>query len=1266
MDSLHTVFSFNTNGLGQKRKRIAVFERLKKLNGIILLQETHSTPTIETEWRNEWSGDIFFSHGTSSSCGTAILLPNNTDYNVLEQVKDEHGRFIGIKLKYVSLEFCIFNVYAPTLDKKREQISFANYLQSILCEYDSASLVIGGDFNFYMDPNVDKKGTIPANYDNDKYREEICALLDSLDLVDPWRIHNPGVKRYTWHARGKASRLDYIFCSEHLLNDMRKCTINPGLHSDHSIIQLSIGSSFSQERGKGLWKFNILLLHDEKYVTEIKRIIEECKVKYAEMNDKGLKWDMIKCDIRAFTIPYCVRKKKEKQKLKQDLENKLTSLHEAADSSDSTDIDINNEISATKSELEDIENIEAKGIIFRSKMQWSEEGEKNSKYFLSLEKRNYVNKLITQLDVDGEIISDPVSILSAEKTFYNDLYRDKCDCMSNEYKEASAFFCEENEHPVLNDFDKILCDADITEKEILSSLKLLNNGRSPGSDGIPADFYKFFWNDIKLLVVESLLYAIENGKMSIEQRRGILTLLPKHNKVRLLLKNWRPISLLNTDYKILAKLFAERLKKVLHKIINQDQTGYLKGRFIGQNIRLIDDVLFFTNQHNVPGVIMTIDFEKAFDSLNWNFLDKVLQNYNFGEKFRFYVKTLYNGIESAVTNNGHASEFFTLERGVRQGCPLSAYLFIIAVEVLAHKIRNDDKINGIKVGNRYIKISQLADDTTIFLSDTTSIEQVLNIFNLYSICAGLKVNIEKTNAMYIGSLKTCDYYPHGLSWIKDCLKTLGVVFTHNPEDSYQHNFSPRISNMKNLFRIWKQRKLSFKGKVTIINSLGISPLVYISSIISTPQKVIHEVESIILDFFWDGKRPKISKDVLFQTTEKGGLKLCDFKSKVKALLSSWIKRLVTSENATWKLLPQLFFGSENLHFFFSLKNDSLDNYMNIPTFYKDIYRIWTSLYVKEPTTSNEIQNEILWNNKFITQLGKPLDWVNWQEKGICKVIDLLDESGQFMNHYDLNMKYGLKSNFLEVLQIRQCLPLHWRQNISTCNKKFQVDNVLFVKLENVKKNVNMVQCRDYYNYFITSKDIKPHSQKKWCESFPKLISVDTSIWNRIYTLTYCITRETKLQSFQYRIIHRILPCNKWLNDIKILESNICNFCDEIDTIQHFLIECKCLDQFWDSFSLWWNRMSPVTIENMIDLSEFKECVIFGFPGNEDIVTVLNLCVLLAKYCIYIQKIVKNRSNIDLYDYLVYLKSKLNTELLICTRENKLHKFEKFSFIYDQL
>ena len=229
--------------------------------------------------------------------------------------------------------------------------------------------------------------------------------------------------------------------------------------------------------------------------------------------------------------------------------------------------------------------------------------------------------------------------------------------------------------------------------------------KSPSTDGLQAEFNKHFWKELHADMLHSFNYAYDSGKLSISQRRGIITFIPKPNKNTTALDNFRPISLLNTDYKILTKVIAKRLEKVLPKIINPDQTGYIKNRYIGENVRLISDIMVYTEENNMPGIALFIDFRKAFDTIEWDFINNCLKRFNFGPDIQNWVKILSNNVSSCVLNNGFASEFFPVERGVRQGCPLSRLLFVIGIEILARAIKNDPAIKGINVGEKEFKVS---------------------------------------------------------------------------------------------------------------------------------------------------------------------------------------------------------------------------------------------------------------------------------------------------------------------------------------------------------------------------------------------------------------------------------------------------------------------------------------------------------------------------------------------------------------------------------
>ena len=322
MDDQLSLLSFNVNGLAGKIKRCSVFERLKKHKCILFLQETHSSINTEHIWRAEWGSDIIFCHGQTNSKGVAIMLPSNLSYNINETVKDKDGRFIMLDIDIDDINYILVNVYAPTRDHKKEQITFIDYVKEQVTQHSEKNMILAGDYNFYHDKKLDKQSSMPDIHDNTEYRTQIDSLLEALSLQDPWRVQNPNVRRYTWHSRGKASRLDYCFLSEHLLNTIGKCEILPGIQSDHSILSIKLNQVKNLCRGRGLWKFNNDLLHDHVYVQEIKNIIAENKKKYADAVNKSLRFEILKMEIRSFTRPYCTKKKKNRQELKASLEKK--------------------------------------------------------------------------------------------------------------------------------------------------------------------------------------------------------------------------------------------------------------------------------------------------------------------------------------------------------------------------------------------------------------------------------------------------------------------------------------------------------------------------------------------------------------------------------------------------------------------------------------------------------------------------------------------------------------------------------------------------------------------------------------------------------------------------------------------------------------------------------------------------------------------------------------------------------------------------------
>ena len=351
----------------------------------------------------------------------------------------------------------------------------------------------------------------------------------------------------------------------------------------------------------------------------------------------------------------------------------------------------------------------------------------------------------------------------------------------------------------LSDTDKDSLEGQLTPSECKKALQQLAVGKTPGMDGLTSDFYRAFWEQIGHLVLNSLNEAYSKGEFMLAQNRGVIRLLPKPNEKRehlLKLENWRPISLLNVDYKIGSKALAMRLEKVLPKIIHSDQAGFVTGHFIGECIRTIDDVLYFTDYRKQPGIALFLDFSKAFDSLEHPFIYNSLKAFNFGDSFIRWFKPFYSNANSCIINNGYTSEYFSIERGVmRQGDPLSEALFVIAVELLAKSLRSNKNIEGIPVDGAFILISQYADDTTVFVEDEQSAEEVFRTLELFKEVSGLSLNKSKCEGRWLGTLKHCRLKPFSILWPEKLTCALGVHFSYNQEQTNRLNFDDNIEKL---------------------------------------------------------------------------------------------------------------------------------------------------------------------------------------------------------------------------------------------------------------------------------------------------------------------------------------------------------------------------------------------------------------------------------------------------------------------------------------
>ena len=1159
MENTLNIYSFNCRGLGNKIKRASVFEWLKHLKGdIYLLQETHSSLETENSWRQQWNGNLIFSHGETNSRGVAILTAKNLEFKIHSQILDNNGRFVLLDCSVNDINYIFVNLYAPTVDKPSDQAVFGAFICDTLKSYLGHNIVIGGDFNKNIE-FLQNFGSISHDHSYVKY---LHKLFDMLDLVDVWKLRNPDSIRYTRREKTRyglvQSRIDYFLISSSLEYTTKSANILPGLKSDHSLLHICLLLEDQPTRGKGLWKMNTNLLKNEDFINLMKATIREATSDAQNLADQEMAWDYVKCRIRTESISFSIKNARKTRERIISLNKRLKILEEEVSVMPAPLL--LEEVANIEKEIEDFYEQKAKGALIRSRCNFIENHERPSKFFLNLEKAKQKKCQIKALNIHGKRISNPAEILKAQKDFYYKLFsvdnlehqKSVSDCMN--YINAYSI-------PCISKTSKEICDADITMQEIEDAVKGLANNKAPGPDGLPGEFYQVFWTDISDLVTKTFHNAFDRGQLCESQRQGVICLIPKQGKDLTRLESWRPLSILNTDYKIITKVLGKRIKVALAEIINPDQIGYMQSRFCGENIRLISDIIDYCTSQKNPCLILLADFEKAFDKISWNFLHCCLKKFGFGSSFQKWISILYHNIESCVSNNGYQSEYFKISRDIRQGCPLSALLFLLPAEIIAIIIRSLDTIKGICVSNTCIKLCQLADDMTLFVRDNESIWQALQSFEEFYKYAGLKLNKSKTEAIIVqndGSLYEDTNL--GITWIRDSFKTLGTYFTLNYRESAILNINQKVQIIKDILNAWEARSLSLKGKITVVKALVIPHIHLLASTLSIDSKTIMELDTLLFRFIWNGGKPLISKNTLIQPLNRGGLKMVSVSEVIKTAQIMWIKRLGNPINAKWKVLSFFLMGITKKHLFSKLNFTSL---ATLPSnkFYSDVMSNWFDFINVKPRCLDELLAEPLFLNDLFQIGGQYIssEYSDWVQAGISTVADILQKSGTFRTKPELENMFNFTISHLKYNKIVSSVKkVSSSINTTTCVTVSHVQTLC-------RKTLNKINSQQIYCQFINDLYQTPASQNKWVEYCPFL---DTIQWKQFYLLPSKIIRDTYLLSLQYKIIHRVFNCRHKLFLWKIIDSPNCLECEKIDNLEHFFYYCESSKRFWICLENW--------------------------------------------------------------------------------------------------
>ena len=929
---MFSILSLNIRGLNDAQKRHSVFQSfINSKHNIFCIQETHCNVTDIDQWKSEWPGESHWNRGSRKARGVTILIHPKFECETSNLDMDFNGRIISLQIKSEQKTFQLVNIYAPNTEVRELNEYFFSTLDSYLS--NEIPNILTGDFNMVENIILDRRGGHPREL-HTWGLNELTKLKNEFQLIDIWRHRNPTKTQCTWfsHQHNIQSRLDRFYVTKSLQPYTYAVGISPCSLSDHDGISLDIDLPSETKRGPGYWKFNSELLKDENYKNLIKEFWNTWKTKKDHYSSLRTWWELGKIKIKDKTIRFSIQRKREQREYKNNL---IAKINASID-----DLEIHKRL---KAELKEAELRDARKIYVQTKLDALEHGEKPTKFFFDQLKLKQARNSLTEIyiqDKNGNKITSGKTddILHETTAYYKELYKAEINLPVEEQSDILGLIDQQIETNQKTDLNQ-----DITKEEIREALWDTENHKSPGWDGLTYEFYKAFWNIFEDDFFQLKTTIFTEGELTVSQKRALISLLHKKGDKKEL-DNWRPLSLLCTDYKILAKVIANKLKKVMPSIINIDQTCSVPGRSIHSNLHLTRDIITYSNQKRIKGYIVTVDQEKAFDRVDRNLLYKILEKMNLGENLIKWIKILYTKTEACLYVNGHIAEYFTTTRGLKQGCPMSAILYVIFSELFGNHIRTNNNLIGFPLPgtNKQAKITQYADDNTFLLSARTNLRHLHEALNEFERLTGSKFKPSKTKGLCL-STDPPPYNTQFIQWEQN-ITLLGITFFNDELHTMNYNWTKAIDNLKEHIENTKTRKLAFRGKVLNLNTIGFARFWYLASVFPLPQWLEKTIDKIVFPYLWEGKNEAIKRKTIYLPKLKGGLGLYNPLLRSIALRAKFTAQ-ITNPNCQdkWCLFARYYIGFQlgsldpSWNFLRSNSNPKPDKDL-YPMYYQDILK----------------------------------------------------------------------------------------------------------------------------------------------------------------------------------------------------------------------------------------------------------------------------------------------------------------------------------------